>query len=149
MNSKTIQYNIFWAYIYTFLLTSFLVGNFSLLIYGIHTSSMKIVFNTYSINKQTQWSTYAVILGIFHLAEFFLIGVSSPQTLALSCIFHLFIILFLQLAFLLSNGWEYNTAIIVSWIEFFIESFLFPKYIRYHYYLYIVLLFLIGYIFFQ
>jgi len=63
---------------------------------------------------------YLCVLMMFHLTEFVTTGLTNPANLSFD-------------SFLVNHSWEYAIAALVSWLEFYLESWLFPasKQVRY------------------
>jgi len=56
---------------------------------------------------------YIIIMSFFHFSEFLVTSIIRPQTLSTD-------------SFLLNHSTAYKLAALVSWVEYFIESYYFP-----------------------
>lgn len=73
-----------------------------------------------SSHPYSYFGFYAVALGVFHVSEYILTSIYNPHTLSMD-------------SFLLNHSKEYTVAALGSWIEYWVELYLFPDLKSLHY----------------
>ncbi|CAM1327675.1 Uncharacterised protein g9560 [Pycnogonum litorale] len=68
--------------------------------------------------KYRVFGWYACIMSTFHFSEFLVTAITNPKSLRLD-------------SFLISHSLEYGIAAVASWIEFFVEMYLFPDELKF------------------
>lgn len=95
--------------------TGFMLGSAC----GVHLGFLLLSTAFYIFHKETflltlmHWSIYFVLLCSFHFLEFFSVASYNPKDLAYE-------------SYLINHSKEYTIALLAGWIEFWIESILFP-----------------------
>jgi len=65
-------------------------------------------------NSSVPFGLYLTVLSFFHLSEYVTTGLSNPQNLSFD-------------SFLVNHSWQYGLAMLISWLEYFIELWLLPQ----------------------
>jgi len=67
------------------------------------------------LNSSVPFGLYLTVLAFFHLSEFVTTGLSNPQNLSFD-------------SFLVNHSWQYGLAMVISWLEYFIQLWLLPEF---------------------
>jgi len=76
--------------------------------------SLGLVFLIGIKNTGSPFGLYLSVLAFFHFSEHITTGLSNPQNLSFD-------------SFLVNHSWQYGLAMLVSWLEYFLQLWMFPE----------------------